>query len=409
MSAATDNFDVIIIGGGTIGQTLAAMLQALPLRIAIVEAKPLSNTHSPFAQRPIALSHASQVIFSTLGWWQDIAAAAMPISTIHVSERGQFGSTVVHAAEQGVPALGYVSAAYHIENVISNKAASLTNVTWLRPATLGSAELHDSQWQVSVASETGSRTLHAPLLIGADGRQSSLRQCLHIDVISKDYDQVALITTVGLQRPHEQIAYERFTAQGPMGLLPMCAQRAGLVWSMTPAQAEQFCQLDETQFLKQLQETFGYRSGRFTQAGPRLTFPLSLVAAEQVAQRGAILVGDAAQGLHPVAGQGLNLGMRDIAILAELIRDHCRAHEHLCVDALWQEYAQARANDRQRTMLFSDFVSRIFVPQLKGLSLLRDMGLCAIDLIPPFKRRFVRQNMGMMSSMPELMRGVPLE
>lgn len=402
------DFDVIIIGGGLVGASLAAACAHLPCRIALIDAiAPQTRLSDDFDARSFALSHGSQTIFSSMGIWPALAKSVVPIEQIHVSERGCFGRSHFTAEKATVPALGYVIEAQDIHAVLQNTLAKHDNITLFCPAKVTQLCREDDQNTVITSKAEHSHALRAPLVVAADGGNSTVRSLLNISARQYDYRQTAIVANVGLARSHNQVAYERFTPDGPLALLPMQKQRSALVWSLPPdIVAEKMAESDED-FLASLQTAFGYRLGQFTKIGKRANFPLSLTISDEIVAPGVVLIGNASQALHPIAGQGFNLGLRDVATMAQCIRDGLQQN-NLASEELLKHYAAWRKRDQQKTILFSDFVPRVFSNNWRPLSIARDLGLCVVDSVRPIKNAFLQQNMGVAGKCPDLLCGVPL-
>lgn len=400
-------FDVVIVGGGMVGASLAAAIAHLPIRIALIEAKsPEVRLQADFDARSIALSYASYQIYQALDLWTAFAAASVPIETIHVSDRGHFGSTHFTAEKAGVPALGYVCEAHDINRILTHHCQQHPHIEIFSPAVVTNISRDTDGTQLTL--NDGEQTITTTLVIAADGGNSSIRQLEKITSRTYDYGQTAIVANVGLARPHHNIAYERFTADGPLAMLPMLHQRSALVWSLAPEKVESLLALSDDAFLMQLQGQFGYRLGKLAKIGKRATFPLKLIVGEEVAKPGLVFIGNASQALHPIAGQGFNLGLRDVATLAEIIRDAVRDEVPLNSGEMLQRYEKWRLFDQRKTILFSDFVPRVFSNDWRPLSIARDLGLITVDSVKPIKSYFLQQNMGLAGKLPDLLCGVPL-
>lgn len=408
-------YDVAICGGGLVGASLALALADLSLRVALIEAQPFgapsgaSEQQPSFDDRSTALSNGSRRIFEGIGVWPLLAREATAIRRIHVSDQGRFGFARIDAQEQGLPALGFVL----INRVIGAalwQRLQQAKVEILAPATVK-----------TLTQESGLRVLHcafggrevdlaARLVVAADGARSVVREAAGIGVDTRDYDQVAVVSNVTAQRFHDHIAYERFTPEGPLALLPLSQGRMGLIWTLTPQAAGTVSELTDKAFLTRLQGAFGFRLGRFTRVGRRQLYPLSLSRCEaHVAERLA-LVGNAAQALHPIAGQGFNLGLRDAACLAELIADarETGADFDPGDGLLLERYRQWRAQDQPHIVQFTDGLVRLFMQPFAPVKWLRDAGLLAFDLLPPAKRAMAQLSLGAAANIPRLARGAPL-
>jgi 2-octaprenyl-6-methoxyphenol hydroxylase len=406
--------DVAIAGGGLVGASLALALAKLKLRIALIEATPFGTAEQPsFDERSTALSNGSRRIFEALGVWPLIEREATAIRRIHVSDRGRFGFARVDAREQGLDALGFVVVNRVMGAALWRRLAAEPSITVIAPAKVQTMVLLQGVQRIECdLGAAGIRIVEAKLAIAADGARSTLRQSAGIGASTWDYEQVALVSNVFSNHFHDHIAYERFTADGPLALLPMSEGRSGLIWTFKPDTAKELAQLADAEFLARLQDAFGFRLGRFTRVGTRQLYPLSLTRSdEHIAERLAV-VGNAAQTLHPIAGQGFNLGLRDAVSLAEVLADG-RAQAGDAFDAgdgLWlQRYREWRAADRGNIVRFTDGLVRLFSQPFGPVKLLRDVGMLAFDLMPSAKDALSQLSLGAAGRVPRLARGAPLE
>ena len=402
-------YDVIIVGGGMVGASLACALSGHKLRIAMVEAlQPEVRGEAGYDDRAIALAYGTKKIFTGLKLWDAIAPAATPIHRIHVSDRGHFGMARMDRSEEGLPAIGYVVPARDIGRVLDEAVAATTGVDKWCPATVTAVRRTDGGVQLELDCDGSPETLVTRLVVAADGADSLLREQFGIGHVERDYGQTAIVTNITPQLPHNNIAYERFTASGPMALLPMSDQRCAVVWTVATDQAEAIMALDDADFLSQLQERFGYRLGRLEKTGRRQAWPLRLVQAKESVRERLALVGNAVHTLHPVAGQGFNLGARDVAVLAEVLVDALRAGEDPGSLAVLNRYGEWRHRDHRNVMVFTDGLARLFTLPVPALGMARTAGLLAFDLFPPAKRLLTRMTMGRSGRTPKLARGLPL-
>jgi len=330
----TGRRDIVIAGGGMVGISLALLLgERLPESnsICLVEGFPLPQPsagqaaayHPAFDARSTALSYSSRVIYERLGVWEELARGACDIETIHVSNRGHFGSTLLRAADYGWPALGHVVENAWLGRCLVDALQGGSRVEVISPASVRDARCDASGVTLELEGAEFD-TLRAGLLVVADGAASALRAALGIAVQDKAYGQHALIANIATAQPHRGCAFERFTDTGPLALLPLlptadAAHRSALVWTLSPRDCARLQACDPAEFLRELQERFGYRLGRLTQVGERHAYPLSLVRSAEQVRQGVVVMGNAAHALHPVAGQGFNLALRDAAELAAVV------------------------------------------------------------------------------------------
>jgi 2-octaprenyl-6-methoxyphenol hydroxylase len=400
MISMHNEYDIIIVGGGLVGAALACALDGLPFKVALVEARPLA-TDAPGDGRHIALAYGTRCIFDTLGVWDELAPHAAPIHRIHISERGRFGATRLDRDDNGVPALGYVAGANAIGRVLQGRLGGLSNVTLYCPAQVDGVAIGADHAAVTLADAA---VLTARVLIAADGAHSSVRERLGIATRRRTYGQTAVVATVRPAHPHRNQAYERFTDSGPLALLPLADGRFGVVFTLRDEQVEAVMALDDVGFLARLQARFGHRLGDFVEASSRHAFPLELVRAEQSVRERLALIGNAA--LHPVAGQGFNLGMRDVAALAEVLADAAAQDEDIGALHVLERYAAWRDRDQRGVIAFTDGIARLFTNPLVPVAAARGLGLLAIDLFPPLQRALCRRTMGLAGRLPRLARGL---
>jgi 2-octaprenyl-6-methoxyphenol hydroxylase len=404
--------DIAIAGGGLVGASLALALSQLDLKVVLIEALPFGSEGQPsFDDRTTALSNGSRRIFEGIGVWPSIEREATPIRRIHISDRGRFGFARLDAREQGLAALGFVVINRSMGAALWHQLAAQA-VTILAPARVTAVELKEGcrtlQCQLS---DTQSLAVEAKLVIAADGARSTVREAAGIGAKTWDYDQMALVTNVFTQRFHDYVAYERFTSDGPLALLPMSEGRSGLIWTLKPDLAADVAALDDAAFLARLQDTFGFRLGRFTRVGARQLYPLSLTRSDEHVGPRLAVVGNAAQALHPIAGQGFNLGLRDAASLAEVLAD-AQAQNSTSFDAgdglLLDRYRAWREADRGRIVGFTDGLVRLFTQPFGPAKVLRDLGLLAFDLMPAAKDALSQLSLGAAGRIPRLARGARL-
>lgn len=388
-----ERVEIAIIGGGLVGISLALALQAYARqrgwRILLIEPFPLGNPYQPsYDARSTALSFGTQRIYKDLGLWPSIALQAEAITQIQVSERGRLGATRLLAQEERVPALGYV-----VENAWLGQclwqALDPEIVAWRCPAQVTELVAHTNGYRLTLSDGA---TLTCALAVLADGGRSGLRAQLGIHVKTTPYQQSALVANVSVDQTHRGRAFERFTSEGPLALLPLPQERYALVWTCATSRAESLEGVPAQDFLAQLQEVFGYRLGAFHTLGTRHLYPLELVEATEQIRPHLVLLGNAAHSLHPIAGQGYNLSLRDVLCLVETLAEQSAP---LGDFAVLQGYIAKQQQDQARTVAFSDRVTRLFSNNQPALAAGRTLGLLGLDLLPPAKRWFARQAMGL--------------
>lgn len=404
--------DVIIAGGGPVGATLALALADAGLRVALIERRAVAPASAGDEQRPIAVAEGSRRILQTLDVWSSLADHGAPIRHIHVSDRGHFGSSRLHASEHGVDTLGHVTDATTLTLTLAKAVRARPGITVLSPAAVAFVEQGRSVVRCGLEASGESAEGLAPevsasLLVVADGGRSALRDMAGFAVRERDYGQCAITAVVTPRHAHRDTAFERFTEHGPLALLPLAGRRCGLVWSRPPALAEALMTLPEEAFLQSLTECFGQWLGGFEAVGERALHPLSRTRVTRTVAERMVLVGNAAHVLHPVAGQGLNLGLRDAAWLAESLAGAHRAGTDPGERALLERYAAARGTDQRATGLLTDLLVGMFSNRWPPLVLARGIGLKVLDLSAPLKHLFVRQAMGLAGRQPRLARGLP--
>lgn len=421
------DFDLMIIGGGLVGASLACALSDSSLRIAIIEAFPFKSDDSEyqpaFDARSVALSYTSKQIFEGIGLWSSINKLGVAaIKKIHISDRGHAGITRLNADDENVEALGYVVETRVIGKALFDSLNKQKNVTLIAPAKLKNFDLNAeyASADIEVTDSNNlieSKTITAKLLVAADGGDSVVRRLSGVRIKQRNYEQCAMIANIAADQPHNNQAFERFTDSGPLALLPMAEtenekNRYSLVWTINSSEQEKMMSWDDETFLLKLKQRFGERAGQFTHASQRHTYPLSLMRAREHVRERLAIIGNAAHTLHPVAGQGFNLGLRDVAALSQVIIDAARSKhgENKDIGSLdnLNSYADWRKRDHIQTAMATDSLVRIFSNNFLPLAALRNLGLVVVDLVPPLKKVFARHAMGFVGKLPRLGRGLKL-
>jgi len=376
---------VIIVGGGPVGTTLALTLQHKGIAVTMLEARAKGAAYQD--QRALALSYGSRTILEKLGVWNKLESQATPINTIHISQRGSFGRSLLKAQDHDCPALGYVLSYGVLTQALDEALADFNGVNIIYEAEARHIEPSSENASVAFNHDSLSQQLSSSLLVLADGGRS-LGDIPGIQRETKMYGHDALVTKVQCELPHNNIAYERFTPMGPVALLPN-GEDFSLVWTGKQAEVAEVMALDDAEFLTQLHQHFGDRVGRFLSVGKRLTFPLKLSYLNPVTAPHLVVIGNAAQTMHPVAGQGFNVGLRDAYELAQQIGQ--TAPDAWGQDAMMRTYQQGRKSDTKRGLMFTDFLVNLFSNDIVGVSGLRGMSLGMLDLLKPVKSRLVRK------------------
>jgi len=396
--SATD-CDVLIIGGGLVGASLACALENSGHAIRIVEAIPYKSDRQPsYDDRTLALSWGSRCIFEGMGLWQTVADRVEAINTIHISDKGHFGATRIRHEEEHVEALGYVAENRVLGEVLYRRLRQNSKLVLHCPASLISIEQNDDTVVAIIEEHGKQRAITARLLVAADGVISQVRELLHIGSSTQDYGQSAVIANVTPGFRHNSVAYERFTNSGPVAFLPMTDNRCSVVWTVPADRGDELMRLDDEAFLQQLQQCFGYRLGLLKKTGSRHAYPLKLIETTQLVRNRVVIVGNAAHTIHPVAGQGFNLALRDIAMLTDLVATAEDAGD----SKLLQSYVEQRQDDARRVYRFTDSLVKIFSNKNAPLGHLRAAGLVAVGLVPPLRHQLARQSMGMSGRASEL-------
>ncbi len=390
--------DVLIVGGGPVGAVLSHVLASEGLAVAVLEREAMPDQavtgSTGFDGRALALAEGGRRLLAGWGLWDGLAPHAEPIEHIHVSLRGAWGSARFDAAEEGVAALGQVLDSACMAPVLIG-AARASGVRWHAPARFIEHAVQGDHVAVRFSTPEGERTLATRLLVAADGAGSSVRVALGLPVNERDYAQTAILAKVTVERAEARTAFERFTDEGPIALLPLGGNHYSLVWVTPTGEVARRMGLADASFLAELGRRFGPRLGRFVAAGSRHAYPLRAVTADAVTAPRAVVLGNAAHALHPVAGQGLNLCLRDIrALLGEVSRAHQEGRD-IGGDAVLAAYAAARQGDYGRSYPMMDLLARGFTRALPVPVALKGLALAALDIVPPLRGGFLRQMMGL--------------
>ncbi|GAA5587402.1 2-octaprenyl-6-methoxyphenol hydroxylase [Acinetobacter calcoaceticus] len=396
---------VIIVGGGMVGLSLSLMLAKANIAVKLLEAVKYPNYddqnvapyHSSFDARNTALSRRSVQIYQKLGLWDALQQHATPILQVHITEQGSFGKARLIAEQEKVESFGQVIENAWLGRVLLTQVRQQPLIELIDGVQV-TALTQDAE-QVHIEAQRGEETLklESKLLIAADGRDSFCRQAIGVGVDVHDYDQVAIVTTVQTSKPHEHVGFERFSALGPLALLPLPGEyRRSVVWPVKKGTENEWLGEENDQhFLSALQQTYGDRAGKFEKTGKRFSYPLSQVLAHKQAVGRVILMGNAAHTIHPVAGQGFNLCLRDADVLVRYLVNQLSTSDDLGNPDNLLAYEQARLSDQQRVIKFCDTVVRGFSNQNPLLKLIRNTGLIAFDVIPGVKPLVANYAMGL--------------
>jgi 2-octaprenyl-6-methoxyphenol hydroxylase len=408
MAEGEPRFDVLVAGGGMTGLALACALAGARVRVLLIEQRALpATTELPFDGRVTAISRGSRHLLEGIGVWPHLAGEAQPILEIEVGERhSPLTVHYDHRAVGGKP-LGHIVENRVIRRALLRRMTELAGGVLAIAAPDQPARIERRAEGVEVRLASGARP-RAGLLAAADGRESPLRDLAGIGVMRWSYEQTGIVATIAHGEPHHGRAFERFFATGPLAMLPMLGRRSSIVWAADNRLARELIALDDREFVAELADRFGDRYGALELAGPRWHYPLSMVQARRYTDRRLALVGDAARAIHPIAGQGWNLALRDVAALAELIVDARRLGLDSGGAAVLARYERWRRFDSLALIGITDGLNRLFANDLLPLRLARELGLGAVERIPPLKRFFMRHAMGLLGDLPRLMRGEAL-
>lgn len=399
-------YDIAIVGAGLAGSSLACVLASIPYRIALIDCRPLPSIECKSEDqdgRSIALTLASKKMYAALGLWKQLEKYAAPIKKIHISNQGNFGATRLDCARYDVESFGYLVPAERLFVALQQGIQKHDNLQRLQPYRIEGVESHADE---TVLHGKGG-PIHTKLLVAADGTKSFVRNASGVSAKEKQYVQTAITGSLDIEDHHHYTAYERFTEHGPLALLPRVGNRCGFIWMNPDAIARKHTAFSNEEFIERLQQSFGYRLGHLSNPGKRFAYPLSLLVSEKRVQQRVVLVGNAAQTLHPIAGQGLNLALRDIAELGEVLAT-CENIDN-DIDEKLSAYEARRKPDIENTVRFTDRLNSLFTVPYPGLSRVRGLGLALIGAIPPLEGHIVRQNLGALGSLAGLLRGQALQ
>jgi 2-octaprenyl-6-methoxyphenol hydroxylase len=397
------DYDIIIVGAGAVGAALACALKGSGLKIAVIEAvSPKADIQPSYDDRGLSISLSSKNILDNLGLWQNISPHSNPIKHIHVSDQHHFGFVRMDAESMGVSALGYIVLARELGKVFIETIEAADNISLLSPASVTDVDISDSTASVTANINGVDKIISSKLLVAADGAESRTRGMLGIKFSVEDYQQVAIVSNVIPQRPHLDTAYERFTETGPLALLPNSEQRCVLVFTVSADEADKYLQMDEQRFLDVLLERCGRRLGKFSKLGRRKSYPLKMLQAEEQVKHRAVILGNAAHSVHPNAAQGFNLGLRDVAALAEVLIEAQEDNQDIGQLPLLKSYLESRVEDQQRVLKFTDRLAKIFYNKQPLKIIARNLVMLGTDLTPPLKNRFTRSAMGFWGYQPSL-------
>lgn len=405
------SYDIAIIGGGLVGASLACALAPLGLKVALIEAVARTAAAQPsYDDRTLALSASSCQILKGLGIWSSLEANATPIREIHVRELDRPGRVLMNPRELGLDRFGHVVEARVFGTAVMDVLSDIEHLDVLQPASVSALEVSHDFARIVYENEGVQGELEAKLVVAADGANSFVREVLGIECERHDYQQTAVICNITPQLPHAGRAFECFTPSGPFALMPHVAGRCGLIWCVSTDDAPALLQLSEEEFLSRAQARFGDTLGRFMKMGKRSSYPLRLVQACEDIRPRVVILGNAAHAIHPIGAQGFNLGLRDVAVLAEVLQDECSSADDGdpgCM-AVLESYSEWRAPDQEGTIAYSDGLARIFANPSPLAAAARTAGLFAHALLPPLRRQLAVRAMGFRGRIPRLALGESL-
>jgi len=392
---SNQSYDIVIVGGGLVGNSLALALAESSLRVAVVEATDYAQkTESTDDNRAIGLSYTSQRILQKLGVWPQIEAKAHLIDSVHLSLQGRFGVTTISAAEQGLDSLGCNIDIQYLQKILAEKVRLEKHLTLYTPYRVTTCQRAEGQWQLTVSDGVSSQNLQARLVVAADGSDSELRRAVGITAQVWDYQQSALVSRLTFTKPLNNRSYERFTRLGLMAILPAGEYEATFIWCMPRDKVAYWQAADEKVLLQQLQSVWGYRLGRLQSATPAIQYPLRRIEANELYRDGFVLIGNAAQTLHPVAAQGFNLGLRGAMMLAEVLLWSQKMGRDYAESAVLAEYVAKQAQDRKQIARFTHFLVSRFAKENEFFKQWQPLALCGLEWVPGAKFLLARLGLG---------------
>jgi 2-octaprenyl-6-methoxyphenol hydroxylase len=402
----TTRADVIINGGGLVGLSQGIALADAGLQVIVIDREdPVTMLDAPYDGRSSAIAWASQQALATIGVWDHVAGQAQAMLDIRVSDGASPLFLHYDHRELDDQPFGFMVENRHMRQALHKRAAEISSLELRAPAS--AAEIQRAENGVTVRLEDGDN-LQARLLIGAEGRRSPSREDAGIQVSGWSYHQVGIVCTVGHQHPHHGIAQERFLPSGPFAILPLPGNRSSLVWTETDDLAPVMMALDDEHFLAEIKKRFGDYLGELSLEGPRWSYPLSLQISDRYIDRRLVLAGDAAHGMHPIAGQGLNVGLRDVAALTEVLVEAARLGLDIGSNQVLERYQRWRRFDNATLLAVTDVLNRLFSNDIEPLHLARDVGLATVNKMPDLKKLFMRHARGTVGKLPRLLDGRPV-
>lgn len=383
------HYDLIIVGGGLVGAGLAVALRDTDLKIALVDAR-IPDCNDP---RLFALNAGSCQFLENINIWSQLAEYACPIHQVHVSHQGHFGAVRMRCEDVKLQSLGHVIPARYIEAALNDALISLKNCDLYRPAILKKLHQENEKAELIISTESGEKILESKLVIGADGTESTVRKELNIATERFDYGQSAIVTRTTLKRSHHHIAYERFNGKGAIAMLPLIDDECATIWSGENAMISELMSLSDNDFLSKLQKEFGYRLGRLESIQKRHVFPLTMVRAEKAIAGCVYLLGNSAHTLHPIAAQGFNLALYEVATLVQGIKDKTD------LQTIWKKTQKRQAG----SIGVSHRLSQLFMDDSLAKNLVAQVGMLGLDIASPIKKKFLQGMLGRSGEIPDLL------
>jgi 2-octaprenyl-6-methoxyphenol hydroxylase len=406
LTGATTRAELAVVGGGLTGMTLAIACASAGIEVVVIDRDdPQTMLGERFDGRTTAIAWGSQQVLQAIGLWPLVADAAEPIQEIRVADDGSPLFLHYDHRDLGDAPLGFIVENRVLRRALMVRAGQLPSLRHLAPMTVERVEREGVLAQVHLGD---GKVISCELVAACDGRPSALRRAAGIKTVEFPYPQISIVCTVRHEAPHRGVAVEHFLPAGPFAILPMTGNRSSIVWTERADLAPKLLALDDAGFTRELARRFGDFLGAITVEGPRFSYPLSLMHALSYSARRLVLVGDAAHVIHPIAGQGFNLGVRDVAALAELIVDQRRLGLDIGDPAMLKRYEAWRRIDNLTLAAVTDGLNRLFANAVPPLRLARDVGLAIVDRLPPVKRLLMRHAMGAVGELPRLVRGKAL-
>jgi 2-octaprenyl-6-methoxyphenol hydroxylase len=393
MNNSIQQYDIVIVGGGLIGMSMAVALADAPCTVLLLEQNKVAPVNANMLDlRTTGLTRSSEKVFSYLGLWEKLSEQVTPIERMDISEQGNFGAARIDSHEHDLNPIGYMVPNQVLMTLLSQQVQQQANLTVLAPASLQALEYDDDGHTIEINHDGQKEHYRARFIIGSDGGNSKVRSLLGIGSEHKRYKQKAIVTNVRPQLKHNNIAYERFTAHGPLAILPIPENYCALIWTQPEDKAGYYLEVDDNKFLQELQKAFGFRLGKFLEVGKRSAYPLSLSVSNKLISERAVLIGNAAQAVHPVAAQGFNLGLRDVQTLAEMLRQDDFNLQSMSL--LLEKYQALRMPDRKHVVRLTDGLTKLFAPQIWPMKFARSLGVRIIGSSPSAQRSLLQRNLG---------------